>query len=66
MAAKRKSETKKWSVAVPVTGVILCEVEADDEESAIDAALQMEHLTDDIAEWEVHRHAGAELPSVLV
>lgn len=47
---------KKWSVAIPVTGVIYEEVEADSEEEAIDEAMSGSYKTKDIEEWEIHRH----------
>lgn len=57
-----KGKTKRWSVAVPFTGVIYVEVDADDEESAINAGLNEASLTDkrghinDAIEWESCRH----------
>lgn len=48
---------KMYTVALPVSGVIYVEVKAEDEESAIDAALQSDQITHDrLEEWEVHRH----------
>lgn len=47
---------KKWSVAVPISGVIHVEVEAEAEEEAMEAAFNSEDLTlDNIEEWEAHR-----------
>ena len=56
--ATKKTNAKRWSVTVPITGVIYCEVEAESEEAAIDEALAMEHLTDDIDDWETHRYVS--------
>lgn len=50
-----KEQKKKWHVALPISGVIYIEIEAEDEESAIDAALEQSFNTKDIAEWETHR-----------
>lgn len=48
-----------YSVTLPVTGYIVIDVEADDEKSAIDAALNSKNLkTDMIEEWEVHRYTN--------
>lgn len=53
---------KRWSVAVPFTGVVYVEVEADDEDAAIDAAMDEASLMgddgriNDTIEWEAHRH----------
>jgi len=52
------SKKKRWSVQVPITGFVVIEVEADDEESAIDAALEASPITDDIQEWEMHRYTN--------
>lgn len=48
---------KTYSVAVPISGVIHVEVEADSKEEAIDKALESEQLTlENIDEWTPHRH----------
>lgn len=45
---------KTWNVAVPITGVVYVTVEAADEESAIEAALDKAG-DNEIEEWEAHR-----------
>lgn len=48
---------KTWNVAVPITGIAYVEVQADDEEAAIEAALNSNSLTIDAIEtWEAHEH----------
>ena len=49
--------TRKFNVILPVTGVFYVEVDAEDENAAISAALEKDLKTSDIEEWEVHRHA---------
>lgn len=50
---------KKYGVTLPVTGLIYVEVEADDEKSAIEAALGADGLTNSmIEEWEAHREVN--------
>lgn len=45
-----------FSVCLPITGIIWVEVEADDEESAIEAAFHSDSLNNEnIEEWEAHR-----------
>lgn len=44
MANSDKSPKKRFSVSVPFTGYVVIEVDADDEESAIAAALMSEDL----------------------
>lgn len=47
----------KFDVAVPITGVIYVTVEAENEEEAIEKALESEELTlENIETWEAHRH----------
>lgn len=47
---------KRYTVLLPITGVICVEVEAETEKDAIDAALSSDDLTTDkIEEWEAHR-----------
>lgn len=46
---------KTYSVAIPITGVIYTEVQAEDEEAAIDLAMETTFTLDDIDEWELHR-----------
>lgn len=44
-----------YSVAVPITGYIVVEVNAETEEEAFDLAFESEFLTlDNIEEWEAH------------
>lgn len=46
----------RYSVAVPITGVINIEVDADSEEEAIDAAISHPDLNlDQVDEWDAHR-----------
>lgn len=46
----------RYTVAVPITGVIYVEVEADDEAGAKVAALESDGLTlDNVEEWNTHR-----------
>jgi hypothetical protein len=48
---------KTYSVAVPISGVIYVEVEAEDEKDAIEKALDSDQLTqDNLERWEAHRH----------
>ena len=48
---------KTWNVAVPITGIAYVDVQADDEEAAIEAALNSNSLTIDAIEtWEAHEH----------
>lgn len=45
---------RKWSVALPITGIAYVEVEAEDEEAAIEEAMNIvdrQHLE----EWESHK-----------
>lgn len=47
---------KRFGVVLPFTGTIYVEVEADDAESAIDAALSSEDLTLENADsWSCHK-----------
>lgn len=47
---------KLYTVAIPITGVILAEVKAEDEDAAIEAAFNRTDLTlDNIEEWDMHR-----------
>lgn len=49
----------RYSVQLPVTGYIMVDVEAENEAAAIDAALDVEGLTNDmIEEWEIHRQTN--------
>ena len=45
-----------YSVQIPISGYIYKQVEADSEEAAIKAAMQLEAVGDDIEEWETHEH----------
>lgn len=45
----------KYSVELPIVGWALVEVEADNEESAVNAALGGEITFDDIQEWDAVR-----------
>ena len=46
---------KRYTVAVPITGVIYVEVNAESEKEALTAALDSDGLTrDNIEEWEAH------------
>lgn len=45
---------KKWEVSLPISGYVCVEVEAEDEESAIEAAFMSDITTKDIEEWETH------------
>lgn len=59
MSDETETEKKRFTVALPITGVIYVEVEAKDEDDAINAAL-MEDLVDgekwpEPEEWQVHR-----------
>lgn len=55
MAAKKKAAQKRWSVAIPITGVIYDEVTAESEEQAIKVAMEKDYKVSDIFEWETHR-----------
>lgn len=44
-----------YNVRIPITGVVDVEVEAENEDEAIEAAMQKEVSTDDITEWETCR-----------
>lgn len=47
---------KTYTVAVPMTGVIYVNVEADTDAEAIEKALQSEDLKlDNVEEWEYHK-----------
>lgn len=46
---------KKWEVSLPISGYVCVEVEAEDEESAIEAAFEAHITKDMIEEWETHR-----------
>lgn len=46
---------KKWGVRLPVSGYVYVEVEAADEDAAIEAAFDAAFDARDIEEWEVHR-----------
>lgn len=46
---------KKYNVRIPVTGVVDVEVDAENEEEAIEAALQKEISNKDLTEWETCR-----------
>ncbi len=60
MSARKKPESKtgrrKFSVAIPITGVIYTEVDANSEAEAIEKALQKPFDTKDIETWQQHRH----------
>ena len=48
---------KNYEVMIPVTGYIYVDVEAENEDEAVDMAMQSDDISlDNIAEWEVHRH----------
>lgn len=48
---------KTWSVALPITGIAYIEVQAEDEASAIEAALNSDALTiESIETWEAHQY----------
>lgn len=47
---------RKFSVAVPMTGVFFVEVDAEDEEKAIDLAMQKDFKIEDLENWEIHRY----------
>lgn len=47
---------KKWEVLLPVAGHVAVEVEAENEEEAIEKALRSENITnEDIQEWDVFK-----------
>lgn len=46
---------RTFSVQIPIAGYVYTEVEAEDEEAAIDAALYQSYTHDDIEEWETYR-----------
>lgn len=55
MAAKKRVK-KTWNVTVPISGRVFVTVEAADEESAIEAALEAVGDVDQRnVEWEAHR-----------
>lgn len=45
----------RYTVTLPITGIVMIEVDADDERSAIDAALSSDATLADIESWETHR-----------
>lgn len=45
-----------YDVYIPITGFIKLEVQAENEDEAINKALKKEVTTDDIEEWETHNH----------
>jgi hypothetical protein len=48
---------KTYSVAVPISGVIYVEVQAESEDEAIEKALESDQLTtENIDRWETHRY----------
>ena len=62
MASKKGAAApakKRWSVSVPFTGYVVVEVEADDEKSAIEAALESDKLDiNDCEECEFHDYVA--------
>lgn len=50
------AKTKLWSVAIPISGVMHVDIEADSAEEAISKALAGDYDLDDVDEWEPHRH----------
>lgn len=49
--------SKTYVVSVPITGIIYVEVEAENEDEAIDLAMKSEDLSlDSVEEWEPHRY----------
>lgn len=46
---------KTYGVTLPVTGILYVEVEAENENDAIDKAMEADVTIDDIQEWESHR-----------
>lgn len=50
------NDKKRFFVRIPITGHVTAEVEADDEESAIDKAMELTFSTKDIEEWDVSRY----------
>lgn len=50
-----ETQTKKFSVTIPITGVIYAEVEAEDEEAAIERAFEGEYSAHEIESWQMHR-----------
>jgi hypothetical protein len=46
---------KKFSVTLPISGYLVTEVKAEDEASAITAALDSKLKAEMIQEWEAHR-----------
>lgn len=47
---------RRWSVRIPVTGFALVEVNAEDEESAIERVLEEGVALTDVEEFDTHRH----------
>lgn len=45
---------KRWAVTLPISGRLVVEVEAETEEQALDAALEVDAKDGDL-EWETHR-----------
>jgi hypothetical protein len=48
----------RYSVQLPVTGYVIKEVEADSEESAIEAAMAEGSELSDIEEWNTHKRVA--------
>lgn len=46
---------KTYDVTLPISGYAIVQVEAENKEAAIDAAMDAVEM-DDIEEWETHRH----------
>lgn len=46
----------KWIVTVPITGYVTVTVEAEDEEEAIEKAMECDVSTDDIEQWDMTDH----------
>lgn len=46
---------KMYSVVIPITGILEVTVEAEDEEAAIEKALEADVSNDNILEWETCR-----------
>ena len=47
---------KKYNVYVPICGYVYLEVEAEDEQEAIDKAFENGCSTDDIVEFDMYEH----------
>lgn len=54
---KAASKLRTYSVAIPITGVVYTEVDAENKEDAIRKALESEDVSlDNVEDWSSHKH----------